>query len=406
MLNTIITSAPMYVCGTLAVLLGFSISYRWDRPRFLLLIFMLAATLLYMGQLTFFNHIDSAIPITDTLYCFCNPAIFPLFLIYIEELVLKNPSRRRQLLYLLPATLCGISAGALYVLMDKTEISTFIYHHIYGSGLIGPKGYVRALALVHLTVKIVFALEILPVCFASWRYINTYNRKIENYYSNTEDKTLHPIKPLLSLFVIASMISFAYSFIGRNYFAESIWLVTIPAATFSTLILLIGYFGLYQQFSVSNLEEDDKFASNRLQQVTELITQTQDIQVSPADMDYLANEIRRLMEQEKIFLHSNLKLNDLAMMLNTNRNYIYNAINKEIGLSFSDYVNMKRIQYASDLIDRNPKVILADVAQKSGFSSASSFYRNFKSIMGCTPSEYQKKQGRASLPAPCQNKNL
>ena len=233
-----------------------------------------------------------------------------------------------------------------------------------------------------------------------------YNRKIENYYSNTEDKTLHPIKPLLSLFVIASMISFAYSFIGRNYFAESIWLVTIPAATFSTLILLIGYFGLYQQFSVSNLEEDDKFASNRLQQVTELITQTQDIQVSPADMDYLANEIRRLMEQEKIFLHSNLKLNDLAMMLNTNRNYIYNAINKEIGLSFSDYVNMKRIQYASDLIDRNPKVILADVAQKSGFSSASSFYRNFKSIMGCTPSEYQKKQGRASLPAPCQNKNL
>ena len=317
MLNTIITSAPMYVCGTLAVLLGFSISYRWDRPRFLLLIFMLAATLLYMGQLTFFNHIDSAIPITDTLYCFCNPAIFPLFLIYIEELVLKNPSRRRQLLYLLPATLCGISAGALYVLMDKTEISTFIYHHIYGSGVLGSKGYVRALALVHLTVKIIFALEILPVCFASWRYINTYNRKIENYYSNTEDKTLHPIKPLLSLFVIASMISFAYSFIGRNYFAESIWLVTIPAATFSTLILLIGYFGLYQQFSVSNLEEDDKFASNRLQQVTELITQTQDIQVSPADMDHLANEIRRLMEQEKIFLHSNLKLNDLAMMLNT-----------------------------------------------------------------------------------------
>lgn len=89
MLNTIITSAPMYICGTLSVLLGLSICYRWDRARFLLLIFMLAATLLYMGHLTFFNRIISVIPITDTLYCFCNPAVFPLFLIYIEELVLK-----------------------------------------------------------------------------------------------------------------------------------------------------------------------------------------------------------------------------------------------------------------------------------------------------------------------------
>jgi AraC-like DNA-binding protein len=86
------------------------------------------------------------------------------------------------------------------------------------------------------------------------------------------------------------------------------------------------------------------------------------------------------------------------MMLNTNRNYIYNAINKEIGMSFSDYTNLRRIQYAATLIDNHPKAILADVAQKSGFSSASSFYRNFKSIMGCTPSEYQRKTG-ASITA-------
>ena len=191
------------------------------------------------------------------------------------------------------------------------------------------------------------------------------------------------------------MISFACSFIDRNYFAESVWLVTIPAATFSILILLIGYFGLYQQFSVSQLEEDDKYASTTLAE-TGIITQ--DTQASAADMEYLANEIRRLMDQEKVFLHSNLKLNDLAMMLNTNRNYIYNAINKEIGMSFSDYTNLRRIQYAATLIDNHPKAILADVAQKSGFSSASSFYRNFKSIMGCTPSEYQRKTG-ASITA-------
>jgi AraC-like DNA-binding protein len=106
----------------------------------------------------------------------------------------------------------------------------------------------------------------------------------------------------------------------------------------------------------------------------------------------MAAEIRKLMDEKRLFLQPNLKINDLAMMLNTNRNYIYNAINGEIGFSFSDYINQKRIEHAINLIDHNPNMLLTDVATKSGFSSASSFYRNFKTITGCSPSDYQKKQ--------------
>lgn len=400
MLNTIITSTPMFVCGTLSVLLGLSLYNRWNRPRFQLLIFMIATTLLYIGHFIFFNRMIAAIPLSDTIYSFCNPAIFPLFLIYIEELVLERPKRRLQILYLLPAALCCISTGLLYALMNERETTAFISHHIYGAEIASLKGYGYAwlLALVHLAVKVIFALEIPPVLVISWRYINTYNQRIENYYSNTEDKTLQPIKLLLAALVIASMISFVVNVIGRNYFMESIWLVAIPAFTFSALILLIGFFGLYQQFSAINLEEDDKRTQDQLETIKpELIKQNAQ-QTSPADMEYLAKEIRKLMDQEKIFLQPNLKLNDLATRLNTNRNYVYNAINKEIGMSFSDYVNMKRIHYAAFLIEKNPKAILADIAYKSGFSSASSFYRNFKSIMGYSPSEYQRKTG-ASITA-------
>ena len=386
----------MFVCGILSVLLSLSLCNRWDRPRFLLLIFMITSTLLYIGHFIFFNRIIAAIPISDTIYCFCNPAVFPLFLIYIEELVIHKPKRRQQILYILPAALCCISTGLLYALMDETETSAFISHHIYGAEIASLDGYAWAQALAHLTVKIIFALEIPPVLIAGWRYINTYNLRIENFYSNTENKTLQPVKLLLSVLVLASLISAACNFIGRIYFTESIWLVAIPALAFSTLILLIGYFGLYQQFSVGNLEEDDKATSDSPQSTEPITPEVQ--QALPTEMEYLAKEIRELIDKEKIFLQPNLKINDLATMLNTNRNYIYNAINKEIGMSFSDFVNLRRIQYAVSLIDKNPKTILSDVAYKSGFSSASAFYRNFKSIMGCSPSEYQRKTG-ASITA-------
>ena len=102
MLSTIITSTPIYVCSILSILLALSLSIKWDRARFRLLMFMITATMFYIGHFAFYNRTVSVMPVTDTLYCFSYPAIFPLILIYIEALVLKDPDYKRGLLYLLP----------------------------------------------------------------------------------------------------------------------------------------------------------------------------------------------------------------------------------------------------------------------------------------------------------------
>ena len=92
------------------------------------------------------------------------------------------------------------------------------------------------------------------------------------------------------------------------------------------------------------------------------------IPLTPEREHIMAAEIRKLMDEKMLFLQPNLKINDLAHMLNTNRNYIYNAINQGIGLSFAEYVNKKRIEYAVRLIDQNREILLTDVAIKSGFA--------------------------------------
>ena len=116
------------------------------------------------------------------------------------------------------------------------------------------------------------------------------------------------------------------------------------------------------------------------------------IPLTPEKEHIMAAEIRKLMDEKRLFLQPNLKINDLASMLNTNRNYIYNAINQGIGMSFAEYINKKRIEYAVRLIDKDREMLLADVAHKSGFSSPSAIWIAHPVTI--------KKRERASLPAP------
>ena len=358
MLSTIITSTPIYVCSILSIMLGLSLTVKWDRARYRLMVFMITATMFYIGHFAFYNRTISVVPITDTLYCFSYPAIFPLILIYIEGLVQKDPSYKRALLYLLPAFACGISAGLIYATMSNEEYADFI-------------GY--------------------QVLYFGWKYINEYNRMVENYYSNTEDKVVTFIKPLMIAFVATLTASFISNFLNRNYFTESIWLLAIPAQLFSSIILLFGFVGLTQNIYTREIVEESAMTE-------EEEPEQEIIPLTPEKEHIMAAEIRKLMDEKRLFLQPNLKINDLASMLNTNRNYIYKAINLGIGLSFAEYVNKKRIEYAVQLIDQNREILLTDVAHKSGFSSPSAFYRNFKLYMDCSPSDYQKGE-RASLPA-------
>ena len=105
----------------------------------------------------------------------------------------------------------------------------------------------------------------------------------------------------------------------------------------------------------------------------------------------LLERIIKLVNDEKLFLYPNLKVSDLAKQINSNRNYIYHAINVEMGTSFSDYINGLRVDYAARLLEANPDLSINEVIIKSGFTSTSAFYRNFKKFKGITPTEKRTK---------------
>ena len=377
MLGVFISSLPMVVCGVLSVLIALSLYNHWNRAKMRLLLFMLTATVLYLAHYMYFNRQMAVIPLTDTFYSFCNPAVFPLYYLYIEELTEYRPNRWRQMFCLLPSLLCFFSTGLLYQLMDADEMATFMQRCLYDGEIASLSGLAWWQGLAHAAVRIVFALQIPPVLYYGFRRITAYNAVVESNYSNIEGKRIVGVKTLLVLFAVTSFFAFVFNVIGRQHFVEGPEPLTFPAVLFSLLLLLIGHVGLSQQFSVQDIEAE--------------VFQNADSVPDEGGYSELLERIIKLVNDEKLFLYPNLKVSDLAKQLNSNRNYIYHAINVEMGTSFSDYINGLRVDYASRLLEERSELSINDVMTKSGFTSSSAFYRNFKKFKGITPTENRAK---------------
>ncbi|MDY4976250.1 MAG: AraC family transcriptional regulator [Clostridia bacterium] len=88
--------------------------------------------------------------------------------------------------------------------------------------------------------------------------------------------------------------------------------------------------------------------------------------------------------------HNKLSLEDVAGRLFIHPDYFCRLFKQEMGISFVEYVNNTRIEYAKGLLEKN-KMTVKEVSELSGFENDSTFSRTFKSFTGISPSEYRKR---------------
>ena len=99
-----------------------------------------------------------------------------------------------------------------------------------------------------------------------------------------------------------------------------------------------------------------------------------------------------LMENEKPYLNSELKVADMAELVGTSSRNVSDCIKAARGCSFSQFVNAYRIDYAKQLLVSEPDIKVAAVALQSGFANEMSFFRTFKAITSMTPKEWKDSQ--------------
>ena len=377
MISLIFSSLPMFACGFWAILIGCTLYFDGrNRGYLMLLLFMVMATLLYAGHCAFLNHFYSDMPVLDSLYSFANLAVYPLFYIYIVSITSPESQLRHTWLYFIPSAVIGIMVSAIYIMMPPQELDSFVriisYNEDFGSGT----GLCKMMGYTRLAAKAVFAIEVVAVLIAGSLKITAYNKSIEAYYADTEGKKLTAFQWYMYLFTACSLASIIFNFIGRSRFDSSAWMMAIPSLLFSSLLFGLGFIGFRQSFTIDHFEQEES--------ADEIIPES-----APASKQEkpLIERIEEVVTKRQLYLRHNLKISDVAAELCTNRLYVSTAINEEMGISFSDYINRKRVNYAIHLMSVNPQLTIYEIADLSGFSSDKSFYRNFKNITGKSPKE-------------------
>lgn len=101
----------------------------------------------------------------------------------------------------------------------------------------------------------------------------------------------------------------------------------------------------------------------------------------------LVNEISRYIRSH---ISEPIKTSDIADYLGKSRGGITTEFKKQTGMNLSDFIKLKKIQEAQELLYETKKSLVL-ISDYLGFSSQSHFTRVFKEITGITPKEYRDK---------------
>lgn len=99
-------------------------------------------------------------------------------------------------------------------------------------------------------------------------------------------------------------------------------------------------------------------------------------------------EIRREMYDDPV---ENLSVDKLCRRLAVSRTYFHRIYMAAFGVTFRQDAIKSRLSYACRLL-LETELSVGMIAEKCGYESESYFMRQFRQHMGCTPSEYRRKQ--------------
>lgn len=109
-------------------------------------------------------------------------------------------------------------------------------------------------------------------------------------------------------------------------------------------------------------------------------------------------EDRILIKKSLIYINNNIsslkKVEDLATYIGKSERYINTIFTEYLGETVFEYIRNLRINIAKELI-LTTRILVVDIAEEVGYSSAENFSTAFKAVVGFSPTEY-RKQARAN----------
>ena len=202
---------------------------------------------------------------------------------------------------------------------------------------------------------------------------------------------------LLSGFLIKSIFQKLFSKHEKCTTSE-LWLVAIFIGNLLIyLAYIIGYFYLYLigtiTFSVVfyGLLIFLLFKNNRDNVFKDIPEKYASKKITSTEAKQLIEALQDVMLKNEFYKNTNVKLNDIAEVLDISSHKLSQLLNDNLGKSFALFLNEYRIEEAKRLLKDNNQYTLEAIGFEAGFSSKSTFYATFKKVIGQTPSEFKKQ---------------
>ncbi len=252
------------------------------------------------------------------------------------------------------------------LLYGKPESSQGYYYKMYEVSLIA-KSYERAL-----------------------KYLNTsYNQKLESISKNN-DSILMMNRMKLDYKIQKDKIN-ELNNINQNYKHSSD--VRRYIAVFTIFILLTGIITIL----VAENKRHYLFSLfESFRRIKQKITKSDKNSLHIKGEEFISENLKMLFIESKIYRDSDLSLQKLSSILDTNTTYLSIIINKKFGESYKSLLNRFRIEEAMNILssDQINRYTIDGIAKSVGYNSRSAFYSSFHQITGMSPKEFllQKKR--------------
>ncbi|MEG2163425.1 MAG: helix-turn-helix transcriptional regulator [Bacteroidales bacterium] len=349
------------------------------------------------------GHLDRATFMWwDIIDSFAAMLAIPTMYLYFRSMIHEERFTWKEYIWFVPALVVGVGTTGLYLMMDKIEMEGYIQSVLIerkeGSNysdviyklhqFIGVKIY-NLTALVQIVGLSIFAIL----------GVQKYHKRLCEFYSDADDKSINTNNRLLRWFLFTIPLSLALIVPDIKFWIESPLFSSVLFIAWAAVYFALFHYGSQKGHTVDNFVEDlqqadfeEKCYCGATEEEVEESNidgkEIQDIQISPEVCQRLVILLTKLIDEEKVYLKRDLRLDEVAQRIFTNRAYVSKVIKEKYQCSFSDYINRKRIDFSMELMRLNPNLTQDKIAEKSGFVSAQSYSRTFKKIIGIPPKEW------------------
>lgn len=242
-----------------------------------------------------------------------------------------------------------------------------------------PEGVPRKVMLIVLDVLFIcYGLKVTGRIFITFHKIR---RRLDNYYAEDKGTYVRWMSVITYWALAFGLGQSGFTFLPRSYLI--FWMV-------SAIPFYIYLFVSYANYYVFYEYEDGLAAKEDPEEKTAPISAAAVEGMSKQQETALSRRIAAWVDQ-KGFAAGGLTIEDVARETGTNRTYVSSFINTRYGVTFREWINGLRLDYAKQLMKSDAGMPVSEVARLAGYLSLSYFTKTFKDNEGVTPGKWNRR---------------